>query len=100
MEEVLGSSITAICTAELNFTVSGCAIKRDYGFTADTVTAGSGLIAIDLVTINPVNLPHAGEHTCTVTVTTDGDFCTESVSGLVFPPRTSDAVILRVQCMS
>ena len=95
---VLGDSITAICTAELNFTISGCDIKFDYGFKTITVATGAGVKLFNWVTISPVNISSAGEYTCTVTVT-GGDFCQGVGSEQLFQPRTSDVVTLRVQCV-
>ena len=94
---VVGDSITAICTAELNFTIPGCEIKYDYGFKTTTVAVGASVKLFNFATISPVNISTAGEYTCTVTLT-GGPFCQGVGSEQLFIPRTSDAVTLRVQC--
>ena len=94
---VLGDSVTATCTIELNFTVSGCVIKFYYGFKTDIVSGGSGLTAFNFATISPVNISSAGEYTCTATVFS-GPYCQVNGSGQISMPRTSDAITLRVQC--
>ena len=94
---VLGDSVTASCTAQLNFKVSGCVIEFDYGFITDDVAAGAGLNPHNFVTISPVNISSAGEYTCNVTVLAKGP-CQVNGSGQRSMPRASDAVTLRVQC--
>ena len=98
MTGVVGDFITAKCTVELNYTISGCDMEFDYGFITNTdVAAGAGLEAYNFATISLVNISSAGEYTCTATVT-GGDFCQGVGSEQLFIPRTSDAVTLRVQC--
>ena len=94
---VLGDSITARCTVQLNFTVTGCEIEYNYGFITITVAAGSGFEPNNFVTISPINISFAGEYNCTATVFS-GDFCQVNGSGQLSIPRTSAAVTLRVQC--
>ena len=94
---VLGDSITATCTVELNFTVSGCEIEYDYGFITNTVAAGAGFMPFNFVNLSTINISSAGEYTCTATVFS-GDFCQVNGSGQLSVPRTSGAVTLKVQC--
>ena len=94
---VLGDSITATCTVELNVYVSGCVIKFNYEFITNTPAAGAGLTLYNFATLSPLNISSAGEYTCTATVFT-GPSCQVNGSGQLSIPRTSDAVTLRVQC--
>ena len=94
---VLGDSITATCTVQLNFSLSGCDIEFNYGFITETVPGGAGVTLYNFATISAVNLSFAGEYTCTVAVV-GGPFCPGVEPGQLFIPRTSDTVTLRVQC--
>ena len=85
----MGDSITATCTVQLNFNVSGCNIEYIYGFKTNTVAAGAGVTLHNFVTISPVNISSAGEYTCTVTVLA-GPYCQVNGSGQLSMPRTSD----------
>ena len=94
---VLGDSVIATCTVELNFNVSGCTIEYDYGFTTSTSVATSADVKPHhSATISPVKISSAGEYNCTATVFS-GSYCQVNGSEQLSMPRTSDAVTLRVQ---
>ena len=95
---VVGNQAVIFCRAKLTVPLnsSEAILEFDYGFTINSVPAGSGTNPLNAIIISPVSIFSAGEYTCTLTITAPG-VCGGGMEPAC-PTKTSDSVALMVKC--